>query len=274
MCTVCRPTVLQRQQAEFGRSGAAAGLPSLDPDALVEAASRGPAVDVMDCLRRSFDLLKREPLLCIGSVAIAGFLMLASGMIPIISLCISLLVNTPLLAGIWIVFIKSLRAQPASLEDVFAGFTSRWLPLVGLGLVQMLVVMGAMVPFALVFVGWGMVTGQRGMPPMGVGVILPGLIALVGFALILYVQVAMFLSVPLMVDRGYGVMDSLNTSRRIVNRHLGPMLLMLILSFLMTVGGVLALCVGLLVATPLISGMWAAAYEDLCGSGVNRPTSG
>lgn len=274
VCPVCRPTVLQRQQAEFARSGGPVGLPPLDPDALVEAASRGPGVEVMDCFRRSLDLLKREPMLCIGSVAIAGFLVFASGLIPVISLCISLLVNTPLLAGIWIVFIKSLRTQPTTLEDVFAGFTSRWLPLVGLGLVQMLVVMGAMVPFAAVVAGWALVTGQRGMPPMGVGVILPGLIALVGFALIIYVQVAMFLSVPLMIDRGFGVMDSLNTSRRIVNRHLGPTLLMMILSFLLTVGGALALCVGLLVAAPLVSGMWAAAYEDLCGSGVNRPISG
>lgn len=274
VCHVCRPIVLERQHAEFAPAGPGVGSPASDPDALVEAANCGPGVDVMDCLRRSFDLLKREPLLCIGATAIAGFLMVASGMIPFISFCVGLLVNTPLFAGIWVVFIKSFRAQPTSLEDVFAGFAGRWLPLVGLGLVQMLVMMGALVPFAAVFVGWAMVTGQRGMPQFGMEMVLPGLVGLAGFALMMYINLAMFFSVPLVIDRGYGVMDSLNTSRRIVNRQLGPLLLMLILSFLLTLGGVLALCIGLLVTVPLISGMWAAAYEDLCGSRVNRPTSG
>ena len=46
------------------------------------------------------------------------------------------------------------------------------------------------------------------------------------------------------------------------------LLLLMLMSVLLTLGGVLAICLGLVVAIPVIMGMWAAAYEELCGSRV------
>ena len=60
----------------------------------------------------------------------------------------------------------------------------------------------------------------------------------------------------------------MNTSRRVMNRHLGGALLLVLLSILLLIAGVLMLCVGTLFTLPIGVAMWAAFYEEICGARV------
>jgi hypothetical protein len=267
VCAQCKPILIQRMQEGVASSVAGSGLTPMDPDQLVRSSgARVDRLDVMACLARSWGFLKAEPLLAIGSVAIVTFLMLAGGAIPILSFCIGLLVNTPLMGGVWSLFLKALRGETVSFEEVFSGFTKRWLPLILLGLVQIVVAAVAVGPFAggLFF----LFQSNGGVAPAGLELVMVVVLSLVLMVLSIYLNLAMFFAVPLMMDRGYGVMDSLNVSRRIVNQNIPVLLLMGLLSMLLLFGGVLAICLGLVVAIPVALGMWAAAYEELCGSRV------
>ena len=239
----------------------------MDPDTLVRcSAAKVDRLDVMACLGRSWDYFKREPLLAIGSVAISTFLMMAGGMIPILSFCIGLLVNTPLIAGVWSLFLKALRGESVSLEEVFSGFSKKWMPLVLTGLVQLVIAAVCIGPFGGFLFYWFHM--HPGVVPAGMELVMMLMVGLLVVLLSIYFNVAILFSVPLIMDRGYGVLDSINASRRIVNANFASVLLLMVMSLLLTVGGVLAICLGLVVAIPVIMGMWAAAYEELCGSRV------
>lgn len=267
ICASCKPVVLQRLQEGAAAAVGGSGSAVMDPDSLVRSsAARVERVDVMECLSRSWNLLKREPLLVIGSVAIATFLMMAGGAIPILSFCIGLLVNTPLMGGVWSLFLKALRGEAVSFEEVFSGFSKRWVPLVLTGLLQLAIAVVVIGPLGGFLFFW--FQSHPGVTPAGFELLMMVVIGGVLLLLSIYINMALFFSVPLIMDRGYGVLDSLNVSRRIVNRNIPSMLLLGVMSLLLVVAGILALCLGLVVAIPVVMGMWAAAYEDLCGSRV------
>jgi len=54
-------------------------------------------------------------------------------------------------------------------------------------------------------------------------------------------------------------------SMRVVNRRLLPMLGLVLLAWLIGLAGLLALCVGIFLALPIIMASYAFAYEDLFG---------
>lgn len=267
ICVSCKPIVLQRLQEGVASSSRTSGPTPMDPDSLVRSSTaRVVRLDVMDCLSRSWALFKREPLLVIGSIAIATFLMMAGGAIPLLSFCIGIAVNTPLMGGVWSLYLKALRGEEASFEEVFAGFTKRWVPLVLTGLVQLVIAAVAVGPIGAFLFFWFRM--HPGVPPAGLELLMVIFVGGVLLLLSIYVNIALFFSVPLIMDRGYDVLDSLNVSRRIVNRNIPAMLLLGIMSMVLVLAGTLAVCLGLVVAIPVIMGMWAAAYEELCGSRV------
>ncbi len=63
------------------------------------------------------------------------------------------------------------------------------------------------------------------------------------------------------VDRDLGVMESLNYSASITRNNKVNLVLLWLLSIAIMIGGILALCVGLLVAAPAISIMYLLAYR-------------
>jgi hypothetical protein len=76
------------------------------------------------------------------------------------------------------------------------------------------------------------------------------------------------------VDRDMGVMESLAYSSRITEGQKWPLLGLAILSFLIVIAGVLALCVGVVFAYPIVWLAGVVAYRWMqYGSGVVRPAN-
>jgi hypothetical protein len=139
---------------------------------------------------------------------------------------------SPLLgAGAYIVALQTARNRPTSFGDFFKGF-NRVLPLLLLAIVSSL----------LIGLGFFLL-------------IIPGI----------YLAVAYFFNVPLLLDKNLDFWSAMEASRKVVTKKWFAFFGFGLLLTLLNTGGVLLLGVGLLVTLPLTVCIIVAAYEDIVG---------
>jgi hypothetical protein len=140
-------------------------------------------------------------------------------------------VYTVFVGGLFRYYLKLIRGQNATIADAFSGFQFLG-QLILLGLVMTLLIwIGIFFCF------------------------LPGL----------YLSVAWYFAVPLVVDRGMGFWDAMELSRKVVNKHWFVVFALLVVVGLLSLAGAIACCVGVFVTAPI---GWVAlmyAYDDIFG---------
>jgi uncharacterized membrane protein len=127
--------------------------------------------------------------------------------------------------------LKLLRRQPASFGDLFAGGPRFW-PTVGVFVLAMIAL----------FVGFALC-------------IIPGIILLLMFWPCYY----------LVVDNKAGVTDSFSVASTITQGNKGTTFVLWLASIGIMLVGLLAFCIGIIFAAPLVSVMWGAAYLMMSG---------
>ena len=80
-----------------------------------------------------------------------------------------------------------------------------------------------------------------------------------------YLTMAFMFAPVLVLDRGHAFWPAMRLSMRVVNGRLLPMIGLVLLAWLVSLGGLLVLCLGIFVAIPIIMASYAYAYEDLFG---------
>ncbi len=228
--------------------------------------NRQYSLDVTACLSAAWELFKRQPALLIGAFVVINLCIMAGAMIPFLGSCVGLFINGPLMAGLWSVYLRALRGESVSVGDSFAGFSKQFWPLVGTSVLVGILAYLAFLPAAIAFGVQFMLNSGR--PPEGPQLVLTIALGLLALPVAIYLTVAWIFALPLVIDRGYGVWDAMNASRRIVTRRFFSVILMGLLSIVLCLAGAFALCVGLFVAVPVVMAMFSAAYEELCGSKV------
>jgi uncharacterized membrane protein len=76
-------------------------------------------------------------------------------------------------------------------------------------------------------------------------------------------SVALSFAVPLIVEHDLGVMDALVTSVKAALSNVGGLILLIILEILVAILGVIALCIGIFVAIPVIYAANVFAYRQV-----------
>lgn len=155
----------------------------------------------------------------------------AASLVAFIGGVLGFLVDTYLGLGQALIALKLARGQRAEFGDLFAG-GSRYLPVLGGSLLGGIV---AGIAFLLCIV--------------------PGVILCLMFWPFYY----------LIVDNKYGVMDSFGVANKITEKNWGTAFLLWLLSIVIGVCGLLAFCVGIVFAIPLIGLLWATAYLMMSG---------
>jgi hypothetical protein len=144
---------------------------------------------------------------------------------------LGLVIETFLTAGETIIVLKLVRRQPAEFSDLFSGGPI-FLPLLGFS-------------------------------------ILYGLAVTLGFVLLIVPGILLLLmwwpAYYLVLERKAGVIDSFSVVQTITKNNWGTAFVMALLSFGIMLLGLLALCIGVLFAAPLVSAMWATAYLMMSG---------
>ncbi len=208
-----------------GHDTGAAGAPCCQPPAIGE-------IPIGDYLKRSWELLKADPKMIIGGTAIILLIQVLLSFIPMIGSAAGMILNGVFMGGLYYFFLKKIRGEAVSFEDVFAGFKVALVPLILAGLVS------------------GVLTG--------IGLILciiPGI----------YLAVCWIFTLPVVIDRKMAFWDGMELSRKTVGQNWFAVFLLGLVSCLVALAGLLACGVGLLVTVPLSIGMIAYAYEDIFG---------
>jgi uncharacterized membrane protein len=228
---------------------------STDPEVLAtQIVARDYDLDIGECLRRSWELLKRNAGLLVGATAV--FLVLVVVVNQLISLLTSsavrtlmegniepgailiiLLAQIPEVAfsgimtgGFYLLLLKLIRGQAAGIGDLFAGFSPAAAQLALAAIViQFLTLLGSLACLA------------------------PGV----------YLYVAWILTVPLIMDKGLAFWPAMELSRKVVTKHWWLMFCLFLVTVALSLAGLLACCVGILVALPVGFGALAYAYVDI-----------
>lgn len=144
---------------------------------------------------------------------------------------LSLAVQAYVTAGTIVFSLKLLRGEDASFGDIFSGG-----PYV-LRLMGMFVLMGLAILF-----GWALC-------------IVPGVILALGLSM----------ASPMVVDRHVGPIDAMKASWDLTTGHKGNLFVFYLLCAVVVLLGMLACCVGLFVAQPIITLAWVLVYKQLNG---------
>jgi hypothetical protein len=185
----------------------------------------GRWVDIGACFGRAWNLLKDDFWPMVGVTLLIMVIAIASN-----SLYVGLILNGPLLGGLYGYYLKRIRGQRADLGDAFAGFSESFLHLMLVSLVSTL----------LTWVGLLLC-------------VVPGI----------YLGVAWVFAVPLVMDKKLEFWDAMEVSRKVVTSQWWIVFALLLLASLLNIGGALACGIGLAVTLPITLLALIYAYEDL-----------
>jgi uncharacterized membrane protein len=261
--------VLGRKPERVPPPGAYSALPG-------DVLDRDYTLDIGDCVSRGADLLKNNFGIVFGVGAIYLLIQGALsglGSIPFLGPIFSigsLFVLGQILAGVYLVTLKTMRGQPTEVGEVFIGFKTFY--------VQLL----------LTYIVMALLTGLAALPGavlMGVPLIIMInkeavdamllILAVVGFFVLLlpviYLSTIWMFSLPLVIDKGLSFWQAMETSRKVVNKHWFMVFGLLIVVGLINMVGVLLCCVGLFLSFPLGIAAFMHAYEALFSSREGQP---
>jgi len=192
------------------------------------------------------------------------------------------LVMGPLMGGLFLVYLKTIRRQATGMGEVFAGFQKAYLQLFLGALVVSLIVTGCMLPFNFV---WQMKAGplleqmqQMQSDPAGIQNLLPQLLSAFTHALpVLFVCLipTTFLTIcwqftlPLIIDKQMDFGTAMKTSFKMVTKHWWQVFGLTILVGLVSFAGVLGCCIGVLFTAPIGIAALMIAYETIFGAEKN-----
>jgi len=180
----------------------------------------------------------------------------------------------PVLGGFYYVVLRDMRGEPVDFGMMFKGF-EKFVPLMVIGLIQSIPGVIVQVLQYSVDIAQLLGVGARGgagtfyqsdMPNFGVleGLSMVVVLVIIGLSLFSIVwNLAFQFAIPLIVEHDLSIGDAIKTSISAAMGNIGGMILLLILSILVAIVGVLAICVGLFVAVPVIYAANAFAYRQV-----------
>jgi hypothetical protein len=240
--------------------------PTEDADeAYARITGTGRTFAIGDVITRGWNVVSANLGLAIGATALVFVVLAVASVIPCIGSIIQLVIQGPMMAGLWVIFLKLHRTGTATFEDAFAGF-QMFLPLFLVTLVQSLLTLVALIPAIGLFFLGGVMSNES----EALGVMLMAFGGLVALVPAIYLGVSWAFSLPLIIDKQLDFWPAMELSRKVVQGRFLNVFGLMICAGLIALVGLLALCVGVLVAIPIGIAALAAAYEDLFGNTVPR----
>lgn len=213
-----------------------------------------------------------------GTVALAMLIGSAAGIVPFGSF----VAGPPLAAGVVYVYMRRIDGVPVTVGKIFEGFSRRFgesilamLPLLAISVITTVVLIVAVVSLI-----WLPLMKMNPATPPDFGTLMPAIVALNSLSLAVEVPVwiakMFFVFAPIAVwDFPHAGWEAAKLSMRLVVRHIGPMIGLLVLAWLIltaaTILGLVACCVGLVFTYPFAMGWMAATAIYLYRSWTGQP---
>jgi len=280
----------------------AAASAALRPATPVDFRQRDYELDIGGCISRGWFLLKENfGTMFLAVLIMLGVQMACGGIMNLLAMALgqNLLhapvgfrvgynyfvalvfapVMGPLMGGLFLVYLKTIRRQTTGVSEVFAGFQKAWLPLF-LGALTVSAIIGAcMLPFNIV---WQMKAGpaleqmqQMQNDPTAMQNVFPQLLSAFTGALpvllvclipVTYLTVSWQFTLPLIIDKQMDFGTAMKTSFKMVNKHWWQVFGLTIIAGLVSLAGIFACCLGVLFTIPIGFAATMFAYETIFGA--------
>jgi hypothetical protein len=269
----------------------------------VDFLQRDYELDIGGCISRGWNLVKENlATLLVGFLIMMGVEIAAMGLLNVFTMAFAKsllhapiavrlgynyfftavfsLVIGPLMGGLFLVYLKTIRRQATSVGEVFAGFQLAYAQLFLGALVVSLIVNACMLPFNIV---WQLKAGPlldqlqqlQNNNPAGAQDLLPQMMSaflgalpvlLVCLIPVTYLTVCWQFTLPLIIDKQMTFGAAMKTSFKMVNRHWWQVFGLTVLAGLVSFSGVVACCIGLLFTVPIGIAAMMLAYETIFGA--------
>lgn len=266
VCAQCKPAHLRRL-AEGGSAAGGAAQPGAHGTATAEEIlSRDYTVDAGARISEAWNLLFKEPgVMLLGGVLVA-MVIFAIQAVPYIGPLVALVLTGPLMGGLVLFYVRRIRGETVQVGDGFSGFGPRFGQLFLVHLMPALATGVIYVPIFVLAFGFGISGGMSGGTSAGMiaAMVIPGiLLLLAGIGVAIWLNVSWIYALALVADKGYAFSAALGLSFRVVKRHFWQNFWLMFLSGMVVMLGVLALCLGILVAYPLTVAALAIQYDRI-----------
>ena len=220
------------------------------------------AINPGDCIGNAWRLVTRRFGLYLG-VGIVTLILI--GCIPFVGAILA----GPVLGGFYYLVLRDMRDEPVDFGMMFKGF-EKFLPLMLAGLVQTapsLIATILQYTVDLARLAGGSRGGdvnfyQPGSDTLFAGLSAGILIMIVGLSILGAIwSVALSFAVPLILEHDVPVVEALLTSAKAAFSNIGGLIVLIILEALVGILGVIALCIGIFVAIPVIYAANVLAYR-------------
>ena len=239
--------------------------PATPGEALEEIVPGSDPINVGGCVKRGFDLTIRHfSIVLVAILVYLGVSIVAEILLGLMDSALGLerpVPPPPVDPTPQEAMMHEMRADTSSWLNILLGnllsiFLSLGITRFGLDLVS-----GRQASIGMLF------SGGRKLLPAFVATILYTLMVLVGFVLLIvpgiYLAIRYGMYLTAMVDCDLGIIDSFKYSSKITTGNRMNLFLLLLLTILIVLAGVVALCVGLLFALPVAGLAWIVAYRWL-----------
>ena len=232
-------------------------------------------LDIVDCLTSAWRLFQQQFSTLFGPTMMYVLIAFGLGIFgalpyigPLFSLC-SMVIGGPLMAGLYVVYLRVIRGETPPLESVFDGFRKMFGHLfLGQWVAGILASLPLLAGFIVLFfslgltVIMGLAKGSASWPAFAV--LAPGLgLILLGLPVTIFLTVNWMFSLPLILDQRLGFWTAMKRSWRQVRRHWWSCLALLVVMSILNFAGVLCCLVGLVVTMPISMLVLMCAYETV-----------
>ncbi|MFP6615524.1 MAG: DUF975 family protein, partial [Candidatus Hydrogenedentota bacterium] len=193
--------------------------------------------------------------------------------IPAVGSIIQVLIQGALTGGLFILMLNMLRNEPAKIGDMFEGFRRAFGPLCVLSVIQSVVSFMLIIPGLILFLV-GVVPKLENlggapeeevfsiwisafMNPLTIG----GFLAMIIPSSIFFGL--FYWTIPLVADKGFGVIQSISLSFKIAFRNFFRLILFYVVVIIISIIAMIPVGLGLIVAFPLIFLAMANCYEQM-----------
>jgi len=232
-------------------------------------------LDVVACLTSAWSLFQQQFSTLFGPTMMYLLILFGLsifGALPYIgvlfSLC-SFVIGAPLMAGLYVVYLRVIRGETPPLGSLFDGFRRMFGHLfLGQWVAGILASLPLLAGFIVLFfslgltVIMGLAKGSASWPAFAVLAPGPGLI-LLGLPVTVFLTVNWMFSLPLILDQRVGFWTAMKRSWRQVRRHWWSCLALSVVIAILNFFGMLCCLVGLLVTVPISILATMYAYETV-----------
>ncbi len=191
---------------------------------------------------------------------------IAFKLLYLLSLFAAYVIQFWLSIGMTLAMLKIARGQPVMFEDVFRGGHLVLTVILACIVHKVLIAIPIAVAVGIIVGGILLLENQAGVAAFLLFMVVSGLAGLV----FIYLAARVSMYSYLVVDRGAGVFDSLQGSWRLCRTQVGTIILMYSVQSAIFLAGLLALCVGLIFAFPLLTLIETVTYLALVSGATSR----